>query len=331
MSLNDQILNHLNQYPNGQTDSQLAKDLHQSHQAINQMCRILYKNGMIMRDGNPLLNRLASRSVHQKVQLAPVKDKTRDHDNNGETPKPEKDIVVIQCAGTKCPRAGIFSLAGGHPVTFVADPRTALPSPEFRPDDPTSSSSVRTWRDELASYNATRPMMNPLGLFSASGLYCPPTDKLVYQDLVKHFSPQKVYILSAGWGLVRSDYLLPQYDITFSHAARTGGKAKPYAWRDPRTIGVWKDFDLLTPSLGNFTGTVHVLICGNPTSGYHLLLAELMKSWPPSTNVCFHYKGIPPPKPTSWTGIWRVIAHIGSRRTNWHYECARNLIGGASC
>lgn len=39
-----------------------------------------------------------------------------------------------------------------------------------------------------------------------------------------------VFILSAGWGLVRADYPLPVYDITVAKPAKS---ADSYKWRRP--------------------------------------------------------------------------------------------------
>jgi hypothetical protein len=41
----------------------------------------------------------------------------------------------------------------------------------------------------------------------------------VYGRLVDRFGLRNVYILSAGWGLIRADFLTPSYDITFSPSA----------------------------------------------------------------------------------------------------------------
>jgi hypothetical protein len=42
---------------------------------------------------------------------------------------------------------------------------------------------------------------------------------------------EKVFLLSAGWGLIRSDFLTPDYDITFSTSAepfKRRWKSDPY-------------------------------------------------------------------------------------------------------
>ena len=59
------------------------------------------------------------------------------------------------------------------------------------------------------------PKSNPLRLLPAYQLY----ENKTYGLLVDRFGSESVYILSAGWGLVRSNFLTPYYDITFSQSA----------------------------------------------------------------------------------------------------------------
>jgi hypothetical protein len=123
-------------------------------------------------------------------------------------------IVVIQCAATKRRGAGHLLTDAGKPVKFVAHPEFAPPdwACEYaRPDDGGPSG---TWRQVLVSYNS-QPGHNPLRLFPAYQLY----EKGIYERLVKRYGVSNVYILSAGWGLIRSDFLTPYYDITFSQTA----------------------------------------------------------------------------------------------------------------
>ena len=120
--------------------------------------------------------------------------------------------AVIQCCKTK---AGTASFrVGAQRVKFVAHP--TLRSEETndfpaRPDDPMPSQTM-TWREHLAKYNETGE--NPLLLKPAGELYAP-VGYTGYADLLRHFGPANLYVLSAGWGLVRADFLLPDYDITF--------------------------------------------------------------------------------------------------------------------
>jgi hypothetical protein len=66
----------------------------------------------------------------------------------------------------------------------------------------------------LLRYNR-KPAGNPLGLYSAWQLY----ENKAYARLVDQLGIDRVYILSAGWGLIRADFLTPCYDITFSQSA----------------------------------------------------------------------------------------------------------------
>jgi hypothetical protein len=122
--------------------------------------------------------------------------------------------AVIQCSGTKDPRAGSFVHAGRR-VTFVAQPGLHPQADNelvCRPDD-LIPGLTKTWREQLTAYNENP--RNPDGLLPAWKLYAP----TAYQTLLRHVGEQNLFVLSAGWGLIRSDFLLPAYDITFASAA----------------------------------------------------------------------------------------------------------------
>src|SRR5260370_22498704 len=124
-------------------------------------------------------------------------------------------MIVIQCAASKRPDAGCLKSAKGKRIVFVADPRSAPVEDGTvfaRPDD--LSDSGKYWREVLLEYNRTANE-NPLRLYPAYQLY----QNKAYQRLVDRFGLQKVYILSAGWGLLKADFLTPYYDITYSQSA----------------------------------------------------------------------------------------------------------------
>ncbi len=126
--------------------------------------------------------------------------------------------VVIQCAGRKRDGAGRLRDEAGAEVAFVARPDLYTDGlaafRPCRPDNP-AGPEAGTWRDVLARYNEryAREGANPDRLLPAGDLYSP----RVYRGLTDAFGPANVFILSAGWGLVRADFLLPDYDITFSN------------------------------------------------------------------------------------------------------------------
>ena len=124
-------------------------------------------------------------------------------------------ILVIQCAARKNPEAGYLRGRDERKVMFVADPGIAPIDPNCsyaRPDD--TSDTGKPWRTILREYNAD-PGHNPLGLLPAWKLY----KNATYELLADHCGPEHFYILSAGWGLIRADFLTPAYDITFSPGA----------------------------------------------------------------------------------------------------------------
>jgi hypothetical protein len=125
-------------------------------------------------------------------------------------------IVVIQCAATKRSKAGRLITRDGKPVDFIAHPELAPTEPTkiyVRPDD--ISDRGISWRQQLCKYNEAQSA-NPLRLLPAYQLY----ENKTYRLLVGRFGIENVYILSAGWGLIRSDFLTPHYDITFSQSDR---------------------------------------------------------------------------------------------------------------
>lgn len=86
-----------------------------------------------------------------------------------------------------------------------------------------------------ASFLATGA--NPQGLVSAFALYWPST----YAELAT-LPVEDVFIMSAGWGLVRGDYLLPSYNITFSK------QAPKHSQRGARETD-WLDFNHLVGAI----------------------------------------------------------------------------------
>ena len=127
----------------------------------------------------------------------------------------DDSIVVIQCAASKQPDAGYLQTGNGRKVMFVAQPNLAPENADYiyaRPDGRVDTDL--SWRQQLLVYNR-EPADNPLGLLPAWQLYKNPTYELLYQKC----GPDNLYILSAGWGLIRADFLTPCYDITFSNNA----------------------------------------------------------------------------------------------------------------
>ncbi len=223
-------------------------------------------------------------------------------------------IVVISCAGSKVPSAGRLRTSDGKPVEFVAHPdlmeeSRVDPNVNYACPDAQSASGV-TWRDRLAEYNEEhrRTASNPHNLLPAFQLY----KNRIYRDLVGEFEPENVFILSAGWGLIRSDYLTPQYDITFSSLAPVAER------RDYGRDTGFRDFNALAEIQEAIEGPV-VCIAGKD---YLQLFCKLTESLDCDKLVFFTTND-----PPDVTGCMPV-RYEGKGGTNWQYRCARDLIDG---
>lgn len=214
-------------------------------------------------------------------------------------------IIVIQCAAGKQDHAGHLRTRDGRNVMFVAKPDAAPADTGqlyARPDD--VSDSGESWRTVLQKYNA-EPGANPLGLLPAWQLYRNPA----YRMLADHCGTDRLYILSAGWGLIRADFLTPDYDITFSRDR----KVEPFKRRDHQEA--FEDFSLaagIEDTIVFFGGRDYIpLFCGLTSNAQ-------------GARTIF-YAG---------SALSENVAHgctlrrYERRFTNWHYQCARHYVEG---
>lgn len=214
--------------------------------------------------------------------------------------------VVISCAGSKASGAGYMKTAGERCVKFVGDPdlaKAALQKPEFcyaRPDD--EARDGETWREKLVAYNkAYKDEKNPLGLLPAYKLYKPK----IYTQLVEVFGKDNVYILSAGWGLIRASFLTSKYDITFS------GQADAYKRRGKRQYRQYCDFNHLESAIDE-----DLLFLGG--KDYLPLLCYLTRCYQGRRIV--YYLGNKP----NCDDV-KFVPYETSTRI-WYYECATKVI-----
>jgi hypothetical protein len=211
--------------------------------------------------------------------------------------------IVIQCAASKEGEAGYF-MSDGQQIKFVGQPHQAPSDADYlfaRPDDP-SDEAGKTWRDLVADYNAA-PDKNRFGLFPAYRLYSNPT----YRTLVERHGVENVYILSAGWGLIRSDFLTPQYDITFSASAD--------AYKRRKSRDRYRDFCQLPIDLKD-----EVVFFGG--KDYLPLFCELTRLIPSKRIVFYNSKTLP-----DAPGC-RLVLYDTTARTNWHYACVSDFVAG---
>jgi hypothetical protein len=215
-------------------------------------------------------------------------------------------IVIIQCAATKRSDAGHLVTADGKRVVFVAHPKIATHDSACvyaLPDD--VSAGAKTWRDVLLEYNGA-PGDNPLGLLPACRLY----ENRIYERLVQTLGKNKVYILSAGWGLIRSDFLTPYYDITFSPSARGDD-----AYKRRRKMDKYRDICMLPDD----TEEEIVFFGGKDYIPLFCALTGRMRG----KRKIFHSAAQAPQAPGCVS-----VKFETTTRTNWHYECAHAFLAG---
>ncbi len=215
--------------------------------------------------------------------------------------------IVIQCAGSKKLNANSLCNENGKAVTFIAHPHKASDdSTKFyaRPDD-VDSHTHRTWRDKLLEYNKNYKADNPDNLLPAYKLY----KNKIYQALADKFGVENLYILSAGWGLIRADFLTPDYDITF----RTD-KKKPYITRNYKR-DQYKDFNMLKDN-----GELIIFLGGKAYQTHFCELTQDHKG----EKVVFYNAQITPDLPLGF----EAKHYATNTKTNWQYKCADDIISG---
>jgi len=206
-------------------------------------------------------------------------------------------IVVIQGADGRRRDAGHMKTRDGRSVLFVADPDRAPGDSgvcHARPDS--RSSFCITWRKLVLGYHEN-PRDNPLGLLPAWRLY--PDE--IYARLVKQLGVHKVYILSAGWGLVKASFLTPNYDITLSP------DAEPFRRRNP--TDAYADFCMLPT---HSEEDLYFFGSGE----YVPLFCHLTAAHPGRRSV--YYRGANPPAAPGCT----LQRFESGSAGHWHHDCA---------
>ncbi|MBL6987325.1 MAG: hypothetical protein ISR72_09875 [Methylobacter sp.] len=215
--------------------------------------------------------------------------------------------IVIQCAATKNlaqPGAG-FLTTDKRLVQFVAQPELAPFNEQYayaHPDD--LSDGRQTWRERLSDYNNGTPS-NPLHLLPAYRLYV----NSAYENLVKKFGAEQVFILSAGWGLISANFLTPDYDITFSKAKNV----EPYCRRSKSDT--YSDLCQLPDD-----GESIVFLGGKDYLPLFCMLTRELKGM----KKVFFNSSVDPNLGHGFCSE----RFITTKRTNWHYSCAQALIDG---
>jgi hypothetical protein len=239
------------------------------------------------------------KTTKEKNKLS-LKDKTPKNKINTNTEKlnlSKKFKVVIVCSKGKND-----SKFTQYPnVNFVATPD--LPN-EFRPDDINLIENI-TWRKYLEVNQKDANLLEVYNLYKRSEY------RFLYNKYVKD-----LYILSAGWGLVNSEFKLPNYDIAFSSNAQPRNKRNNNLIEQP----IYNDFHQLTVN-----DEEDIIFIGSPD--YIALFMRLTLNLK-NRKIIYWNKMSPQPTPFQLpipndTFCYRF--YKTNTRTNWHYQLAKDL------
>lgn len=167
-----------------------------------------------------------------------------------------------------------------------------------------------TWQEKLEQYNKQEE--NSDRLKKAGELYKP----RIYLKLVEHFGLENVFILSAGWGLVRADFYLPSYDITFLQSAETC-KKRIYGKDNDKFANfnhLYEIKDSLINEVLYFFGGIQYL------NMYYDVTSQL-----PCQKIIY-YKSERLDLDNNRVKGYRYTKYITPRVQNWHYSCAEDFI-----
>lgn len=235
-------------------------------------------------------------------------------------------IIVIQCAERKTQKSWQWR---DRQVVFVANRNKYTESDPvpYEPDETIPDTNM-TWRHAFLDHYRNKRKPDVLDdadeLPEAWKLYYPQYPfQDIYKCLVNKCGKEKVFILSAGWGLVNADFQLPPYNITFTSEAH-----------DYARISVKELLAKLlryNPLDGVTDEDTTIYFFGG--KHYRKLLYRYTDSVPVRKVVIYYYctnkdaQDKAQERENEHYEFRRYNPKEASRRT-WYYECARRFIKG---
>ena len=228
-------------------------------------------------------------------------------------------VIVLSCCASK--KAESDFIWKGKVVSFLANPDQTDPR-QAHPDHIVPNEK-RTYREYVDIYNQMPQGAHGFQLLEASALYKPE----VYQKLAKDFD--HFYIFSAGWGIVRKNFRLPVYDITFSQRASADNQRKwerGWNWNNDKESRI-SDFNHIKEdvSAGIIPADEEIHFAGG--HDYQVPFLNLISAVPNKVNLWFKGNKIPVIDPVFEKRI-SACEFNTRRRTNWHYEWSEKLLSG---
>ena len=209
--------------------------------------------------------------------------------------------IIISCCDRK---NGMTFQQDGDKINFVSNVNEVSSNNElyFHPDNLIPNENI-TWRELIAKQE------NRIDLLSTYILYKPNIYKLLFQ----HYG-NDLFIFSAGWGIVRADYKLPKYNVTFSN-----GKNIPFYARRKKN-DVFNDFNQLE---GLDLNERIIFIAGKD---YVSTFCQLTNHLPNEKIIIYKSQDVLIDNPYLNKNNFQFFHYQTNTRTNWHYEFANRLM-----
>jgi hypothetical protein len=211
--------------------------------------------------------------------------------------------VVMICAGRKN-NSYFTAYPNENFVNNIALP--PLSPSEHHPDAPMTLGKI-TWRDYLTNHQNDNNLLEAYNLYKRNEYRC------LYRKYKNNF-----YILSAGWGLVNSEFKLPNYNITFS----TNSKQRNKRSKNINTVPFYKDFNkfydeskklLINPK-------EDILYVGG--KDYLELFYDLTQNLP-NRKIIFKFNNTDIPAPPN--NSFLIRSYLINYPSFWYYQLAKDL------
>ena len=208
--------------------------------------------------------------------------------------------IIISCCDRK---NGEPFIHNGEMINFVSNVDQVVSDDGIyvHPDDLVPNEDF-TWRD-LVSLQGLNNNLQP-----AHELYSPP----IYNSLFQHYG-NDLFIFSAGWGIIKADFRLPKYNITFSN-----NNVPNYAIRN--NGGIFHDFNHLD---GIAENEQILLIAG---MDYVIPFCQLTENLPNEKIIIYKNQNLLNNIQYLNNGNFQFQHYQTNRCTNWHYEFAQRII-----
>lgn len=236
-------------------------------------------------------------TVKKRTQVKGKKEKKKKESvqsitNNEELSLSANFKVVMVCAGRK--NNSFFTAYPNE--NFVNE---STNNSEHHPDAIMAKGKI-SWREYLINNQNDKELLEAYNLYT----------RQEYRSLYNRFK-ERFYILSAGWGLVKADYKLPNYDITFSMSEENRNKRifNDEGYKDFNQVDLNDKEDVLF-----FGGKAYLKLFYNLTQGLD------------NRKIIF-YCGVRPiiPKRVVNPSNFYFVSYESKNKRGWYYEAVCDL------